>query len=180
MALAEAILVCLTEEPLTGYDLAKRFDSSVGFFWKATHQQIYRELALLKDKAWVKATTIEQEGRPNKHVFSITRQGKAHVRAWSAVPTDAASLKEGLLLKLYALQLCDIPAFVEELSSRQLAHAARLALYEKILAKRYSGRQLNRAQFGKLLGLRAGLSYELHWVQWCKETVRAIQTELPD
>ena len=48
MALADAILVCLTERPMTGYELAKTFDSSMGFFWRASHQQIYRELQQLR------------------------------------------------------------------------------------------------------------------------------------
>ena len=33
MALGDAILACLTECPMTGYELAKTFDSSIGFFW---------------------------------------------------------------------------------------------------------------------------------------------------
>jgi len=32
VALGDAILVCLTERPMTGYELAKTFDSSIGFF----------------------------------------------------------------------------------------------------------------------------------------------------
>ena len=39
MALGDAILVCLTERPMTGYELAKTFDSSIGFFWKADVQE---------------------------------------------------------------------------------------------------------------------------------------------
>ena len=35
MALGDAILACLTERTMTGYELAKTFDSSIGFFWKA-------------------------------------------------------------------------------------------------------------------------------------------------
>ena len=44
MSLAHAILVSLVCEPKSGYDLAKQFDGTVGFFWQATHQQIYRDL----------------------------------------------------------------------------------------------------------------------------------------
>lgn len=40
MALEHAILVALAERSATGYDLARRFDRSIGFFWRATHQQI--------------------------------------------------------------------------------------------------------------------------------------------
>jgi DNA-binding PadR family transcriptional regulator len=38
MALEHAILVSLAERAASGYDLARRFDASIGFFWKATHQ----------------------------------------------------------------------------------------------------------------------------------------------
>ena len=50
MALGDAILACLTERPMTGYELAKTFDTSIGFFWKADHQQIYRELSKLRER----------------------------------------------------------------------------------------------------------------------------------
>ena len=44
MALTHAILTALLEEDLTGYELAKQFDVSLGFFWTASHQQIYQTL----------------------------------------------------------------------------------------------------------------------------------------
>lgn len=36
MALGDAILVCLTERPMTGYELAKTFDASIGFSGRPT------------------------------------------------------------------------------------------------------------------------------------------------
>ena len=63
MALGEAILVCLAEEPLTGYDLAKSFDTSIGFFWRADHQQIYRELKRLRTNGWVADELVVQTSR---------------------------------------------------------------------------------------------------------------------
>ena len=72
MALGEAILVCLAEEPLTGYDLAKSFDTSIGFFWRADHQQIYRELKRLKTNGWVADELVVQTSRPNKRRYSST------------------------------------------------------------------------------------------------------------
>ncbi len=44
MSLAHVLLTSLLEKPSTGIELARRFDRSMGFFWNATHQQIYREL----------------------------------------------------------------------------------------------------------------------------------------
>ena len=49
LALADAILACLTEHPMTGYELAKTFDSSIGFFWKADHQQVATTVSAVGD-----------------------------------------------------------------------------------------------------------------------------------
>ena len=48
MSLAHALLTSLLEQPSSGYDLARRFDKSIGHFWQATHQQIYRELGRME------------------------------------------------------------------------------------------------------------------------------------
>ena len=51
MALSHAIMTALLEDDLSGYELAKRFDTSLGFFWRASHQQIYQELRKLEEKS---------------------------------------------------------------------------------------------------------------------------------
>ncbi len=51
MSLPHVLLTSLLERPNTGFELARRFDRSMGFFWNATHQQIYRELNNMLKKA---------------------------------------------------------------------------------------------------------------------------------
>ncbi|MEN9435698.1 MAG: hypothetical protein RIR09_353, partial [Pseudomonadota bacterium] len=48
MSLAHAVLTSLIEKSSSGFELARRFDKSIGYFWHATHQQIYRELARME------------------------------------------------------------------------------------------------------------------------------------
>ncbi|MCW2867763.1 MAG: PadR family transcriptional regulator, partial [Marmoricola sp.] len=55
MALEHALLVALSERPGTGIELARRFDRTIGFFWQATHQQIYRTLRRMEADGWVRA-----------------------------------------------------------------------------------------------------------------------------
>ncbi|MCS6814837.1 MAG: PadR family transcriptional regulator, partial [Cyanobacteria bacterium] len=61
MALSHALLSLLLHQPSSGYDLAKQFDcsveGSVGFFWGASHQQIYRELTRLEEQGWLRSET---------------------------------------------------------------------------------------------------------------------------
>ncbi len=102
MALGDAILVCLTERPMTGYELAKTFDTSIGFFWRADHQQIYRELARLRDRGHVRGREVVQSGKPNKLVYTLTSEGRAALRHWASRPSSPSSIKDDLLVRLYA------------------------------------------------------------------------------
>jgi DNA-binding PadR family transcriptional regulator len=54
MSLPHALLTALVEHPCSGSELAERFDRSIGYFWNATHQQIYRELAPLREEWMVR------------------------------------------------------------------------------------------------------------------------------
>jgi DNA-binding PadR family transcriptional regulator len=176
MSLAHAILVCVADEPMTGYELAKRFDNSIGFFWRANHQQIYKELRSLGENHWIAGQTIHQDSRPNKTIFSITEQGKKELFEWSGFPSEAPSIKENFLLKFYALDCVDINALQAQVSERKAMHQQRLALYEKILARNYSSEQsLSLNDQGRLLGLKAGLTAERGWIAWCDDTARTLE-----
>ena len=174
MALAEAILVCLTERPMTGYELAKTFDSSIGFFWRASHQQIYRELQALRGERLVDSKDVIQTDRPNKTVYTITKRGLDRIRSWSRDVSDRPPVRDNMLLKLYALDRIDLAALSAEIADRLGKHRARLAVYERILAKRYSGRQHGTRETGRLLGLKVGLMTERGYVAWCEEALTTI------
>src|SRR5579884_139409 len=53
MALSHVILATLLSGPVSGYGLTKRFNRAIGYFWHATHQQIYRELATLEAHGYI-------------------------------------------------------------------------------------------------------------------------------
>ena len=86
MALPHAILVSLCEQAGSGYELARRFDRSIGYFWNATHQQIYRTLRVMENDGWVCATTVAQHGRPDKKVYTVSDGGRAELARWIAEP----------------------------------------------------------------------------------------------
>ena len=44
MSLPHVILTVLSTRDATGYDITKEFSATIGYFWKASHQQVYREL----------------------------------------------------------------------------------------------------------------------------------------
>jgi DNA-binding PadR family transcriptional regulator len=171
LALGDAILVCLTERPMTGYELAKTFDASIGFFWRADHQQIYRELARLRDRGHVQGREVVQSGKPNKLVYTLTSEGRAALRHWAARPSSPSSIKDDLLVRLYALDSVDIDALRADLMARLEYHRDRFSRFEHILKKRFPQGAASTAETGKLLGLRMGLRYERAVAEWCEEAL---------
>ncbi len=165
MALAEAILVCLTDRPMSGYDLAKNFDASIGFFWRASHQQIYRELGKLRDKGLVESQEISQSGKPNRIVHTITKKGQTALRNWSKKPNRMPSLKDELLAKFYALEHMDIDALKDQLTVRIDQHKTKLSQFHKIKERHYDGKTLNKNQTGKLFVLEMGIKNEARQIE---------------
>ncbi len=164
MALAEAILVCLTDRPMSGYDLAKTFDASIGFFWRASHQQVYRELARLRERGLVESREIEQKGKPNRIIHTITKTGKEFIQAWSVKPCRMPSVKDELLVKLYALDDVDMPALREQLEVRVDQHKAKMDAYLRIKERFYDKKTLSRHQKGKYIALTMGISNQVEMI----------------
>lgn len=177
MALGDAILACLTERPMTGYELAKTFDASIGFFWKANHQQIYRELTRLRDRGHVQGREVVQSGKPNKLVYTLTPEGRAALRHWGAKPSNPPSIKDDLLVRLYALESVDIEPLRADLMARLEYHRDRFFRYERILNKRFPNGSAPPADTGKLLGLHIGMRFERTVAEWCEEALRTLPGE---
>ena len=171
MALGDAILVLLTERPMTGYELAKTFDTSIGFFWRADHQQIYRELTRLRDRGHIQGREVVQSGKPNKLVYTLTPDGRAALRQWAARPSRASSIKDDLLVRLYALDSVDIDPLRADLMARLEYHRDRFLRFERILKKRFPEGTATPTDLGKLLTLRLGLRYERTVMEWCDEAL---------
>jgi len=174
LALGEAILACLTERPMTGYELAKTFDSSIGFYWKANHQQIYRELTKLRDRGHIEGCEVVQTGKPNKLVYTLTTEGRAAFRHWGAKPSVTPSIKDDLLVRLYALDSVDMDPLRADLMARLEHHRDRCSRYEHILGKRFPDGTASLADTGKLLALRLGVRHERAVVEWCEEALNAL------
>ncbi|EJN10898.1 putative transcriptional regulator [Bradyrhizobium sp. YR681] len=175
MALGDAILACLTERPMTGYELAKTFDSSIGFFWKADHQQIYRELSKLRDRGYIQGREVVQSGKPNKLIYTLTPEGRTALRHWAARPSTPPSIKDDLLVRLHALDSIDIEPMRADLMARLEHHRDRHTNYERILKKRFpEGTASGVLDLGNLLLLQLGARHEQMVADFCEEALEAL------
>ena len=82
MSLRHGLLGLLNYEPLTGYELNKMFNESLGHFWLAKSSQIYRELDAMEKNGWLSSERVIQDEKPNKRVYSITQAGREEFVNW--------------------------------------------------------------------------------------------------
>jgi len=175
LSLQHAILVALTDGAKSGYDIAKLFDDSTGFFWRARHSQIYRELSKLKERGWASSEEIEQSGKPNRIVFSITPDGRQGLVEWSRKPSQVHELKDDFLVQLYALEHIDIEALRANILARQERHRDHLKDYEA----KYSALEgsTNLTDIGRQLALEVALIYEREWAEWGERALARLSSE---
>lgn len=180
MSLPHAMLVSLAEQPASGYDLVRRFDKSVGYFWRASHQQIYRELPKLAERGWAEATDVAQAGRPDKRVYAITDDGRAELTRWLGEPSGPEAVRERLLVKVRGAATLGAAPVVDEIRRHRAEHADKLALFRQIQARDFAdGPGDAEASRCLYLALRSGLLYHASWVDWCDEALALLTTDSP-
>ena len=175
MALAHTILVVLAQAPHSGYDVSKRFEESVSCFWKASQQQIYRELTKMERQGWVRFETIPQEGKPDKKLYHLTDLGQQELTQWFVEPTEPTPIREDLLVKVLAGACMPRELLLKELKHRLQLHQVQLAHYKE----KEAGCQSNPAPLPeerfRYLTLRRGIRYETSWIEWCKEVLELLE-----
>lgn len=170
-------MVSLAERASTGYDLARRFDKSIGQFWTATHQQVYKVLARMEDAGWVTAEHVAQQGRPDKKVYAVTDAGRAELRAWIAAPTEPEVGRSDLAVKIRGASLGDPDVLLGEVERHRALRQERLEYYlanekrEFPDPARLAGRELHQ-----WLVLRGGITLERGLVDWYDEVLATLRT----
>ena len=173
-----AALAALLEGEASGYELSKRFHVSVGNFWSATPQQLYRELERLEAEGFVRARVVEQRRRPNKRVFALTETGREALRVFTAEPVRLTAIRDELLIKVQAVDLGEVDAVRAAIEERMKLSRTRLARYDQMHEGLLEGRSeeefLRTAErVGPYLTLMRGRSFEQENLRWF-ETALAI------
>ena len=175
MALEHAILVALSEQTGSGYDLARRFDRSIGYFWTATHQQVYKVLARMERDGWVAATVVEQDGRPDKKRYELTDAGRAELKSWLAAPAQPEVTRSELAVKVRGAADGDVKAVLAEVHRHRELHAERLDSYLRNEKREFPDpARLRGRRLHQYLVLRGGISYERGAIDWCDEILTAM------
>jgi DNA-binding PadR family transcriptional regulator len=97
-----AILGGLSIQPnLSGYDIRKGFQNSIGYFWAESYGQIYPALKRLADEGLIAPTSSSSNGRKRRQTYVVTDAGRTALREWLALPFHNEPPRNEFLLKLF-------------------------------------------------------------------------------
>ncbi len=175
MSLPHALLTSLIEKPSSGYELARRFDKSIGFFWQATHQQIYRELSRMEAAGWIASEAAPDGGKTRKKLYRVLPEGQAELARWAQQPSPLPPLRDDLMVRMRADAAIGPLGLEAEVRARQAAHTAQLAAYRAIEARDFPpGKRLTRNGRIQHLILQTGIMYEESWVRWTADALKVL------
>ncbi|MER6153124.1 PadR family transcriptional regulator [Streptomyces hirsutus] len=175
MALEHAILVSLMEKPGSGYELARRFERSIGYFWTATHQQIYRVLRRMEGDGLLDVREVAQQGRPDKKEYSVAAPGRAALSAWLHQPVEPESIRHELAVKIRGAAFDDPAALISEVERHRKAHSDRLTRYLTGEQRDFTGpealRPLDTGRELQHVVLRGGIAFERMTIAWLDDVL---------
>jgi PadR family transcriptional regulator, regulatory protein AphA len=114
-----AVLGLLSTGEQSGYDLKKRADSSVGYFWAPAKSRIYAILPRLVDAGLVRRRDVRQQSRPDKQLYRLTPEGRRALVAWLGTPLEPGPDSNLLLLKLFFGELAGPETLIEQVRARR-------------------------------------------------------------
>lgn len=167
------ILGLLSHEPLTGYEIKKRIDSTLHFFWSGSFGSIYPTLNQLEKDGKVTKENVSTNGR-EKISYSITEDGVDSLKRWLEKPTEKDELRYETLLKLFfgnATGLDEAKAHIERFEEKCKGELAVLDMFAKNLQQALDD-DTHKHYF---LTVRFGIKTYESYLEWCSEAKEQIE-----
>ncbi|XAG14534.1 PadR family transcriptional regulator [Vibrio metschnikovii] len=172
MSLPHVILTVLSTRDATGYDITKEFSASIGYFWKASHQQVYRELNKMGQQGLVTCVLEPQDGKPDRKVYSITEAGRRALGEWFDQPTAHPTVRDEFSAKLMACSVQSAEPYRLQLIGLIEESRKLVTHYQDIESAYYANpAMMDKQQRLERLTLRRNLLTRQAWIEWAEETL---------
>jgi DNA-binding PadR family transcriptional regulator len=167
------ILGLLSHESMTGYEIKKRMDTSLKFFWGASYGSIYPTLnGLVLDELVTKLETKEN-GR-DKVTYTITEQGREHLRNWLHLPVEKDELRYETLLKLFFGSEIGKDGTLEHITNFEEKIRKELPVLERAVNVLEKIKDTDETHLYYLLTATFGVKVYGAYLEWCDEAKKIL------
>jgi len=175
------ILLGMTAQPISGYDIKQEFEGSLRHFWHAELSQLYPALKKLVDSGLADVKTVSSDKGPDKKLYQRTEAGRTTLLNWLAGTPSYSPPKLAILGQVFFLSELNskdqaLEFFNDLLSRYQQIKQSLLAVEQRWQAEepRYPD-NLPDDQFYQQLTLDAGIRMMDTYIGWADHAIQRIK-----
>lgn len=168
------ILGVLSLGPASGYDIKQVLDQGTNHFWKISYGQIYPTLKVLEEQGQATREVVRGDGKPDRHVYTITERGRDELQRWLALPIEHEMPRSELLLKLFFGKQVPTPVMIGHIADFREQLLAVLDTYDGIETWLRHDMASHPEQPYWLMTVRFGQHWARGLLAWCDESLAAL------
>lgn len=173
-----AILGLINREPMTGYDIAREFNSNnLANFWYAKHSQIYPELIRLADEGLLTCQVVIQGEKLEKKLYTITDKGREELMAWlmedEPIP---ATPKDIFRLRIYFSDFMTPDELTWHLKDQIKKHSDKRKYLTDIMESYHHNTvpPFGTKDYGDFMVLEGAILREDSYIQWLQNCLNRV------
>jgi len=170
----EVLLGLLTIAPMSGYDMGQTISGSIGHFWNESYGQIYPNLKRLAADGFVSSRAEKQKGKPDRRIYSITKNGRQRLASWLTVPPQAEIPRNELLLKLFFGAQLSPEISIGYIERMVESEQTSLQLIKRAAGEIARNQQYPDAPYWKMAARFGQFELEAH-LRWAAETLAELR-----
>lgn len=172
-----AILGLLSHEDLTGYEIKKRMDTSLKYFWGASYGSIYPALSDLVHRGLADKRN-GAENKRNKIIYSITEKGRNYLKEWLQIPAKRDELRYETLLKLFFGNEAGVLQAISHIDAFQEKIEGELPYLLGAAETLRENMDVDNTHRYYLLTVEFGIKAYRAYLEWCEEAKGILGEEM--
>jgi PadR family transcriptional regulator, regulatory protein AphA len=167
--------------PMTGYEIKQNMEHSTAHFWHAHHSQIYTTLRKMEQEGLVSSQLQQQEGSPDRRVYSLLPAGRQILNEWLEHPqTEATPIKEDFLVRIFFSATRDPQEVIAEVRLHIKLHQEKIIIYQATQNHLENDLRCKKIVPDReidfwLFTLDMGFRFEKMYIEWLTETLSRLQ-----
>jgi DNA-binding PadR family transcriptional regulator len=160
------VLGMVLHEGLTGYDIKKEMESSIGNFYKASYGSLYPTLKKLTDKEHL-SMSEEMQGSRQKKYYKATEEGRAIFLEWLSSPIDLNASGDAQLAQIFFYG--ELPKEIRDKRLQEYEFFIKQGLQQfQALAKGIPDEGLSEIDYYGISTLYLGIQSAHNTLRWLK------------
>ena len=171
----QVILGLLSHESLTGYEIKKRIDTMLKYFWSASYGSIYPTLNSLVSDGMVTKYETTENGR-EKIIYTITEDGRKSLKEWLAIPVIKDELRYETLLKLFFGSEVGLDITISHIENFEDKIKKELPFLKGAVQQLKGIQEIDTHRYYMLTAMFGEKVYQAY-IEWCEEAKKILESK---